>query len=99
LGSEALDHWGRSKHKIENVQYKQLRTEQIGTAVTLQILIREVLGSNSDRDTGYPDRGFRGFQQSLPENVRMVPRLGHYSFLPISHPTIRRYTVSMLSAP
>lgn len=58
LGS---DHWGRSKRTTENVQHIQLLTEQTGTVVTLQIRIREVLGSNSGRDAGYPNRVFRGF--------------------------------------
>jgi hypothetical protein len=33
----------------------------------------EVLGLNLDSDTGYPERVFRGFSQSLQANSGIVP--------------------------
>jgi hypothetical protein len=60
--------------------------------------IREVPGSNIGRDPRYPDWGF---PQLLHSNAKMVPQLGHESFLPnpfqfISHPVIRSYMASIL---
>jgi hypothetical protein len=46
---------------------------------------------------------FLGFTQSLHANYGRVPRLGHDRYLPdlfqfISYPTIRRYTIYILTA-
>jgi hypothetical protein len=40
--------------------------------LTLLLRIREVLGSNLDPETGYPDT-FSWFSKSLPENAGIVP--------------------------
>jgi hypothetical protein len=54
--------------------------EQVGLEVTPEAYIREVLGSNLGRNTGYFD-SFRGF--SVPsDKIRLVPRLGRYNFPP-----------------
>ncbi|PNF27422.1 hypothetical protein B7P43_G16900 [Cryptotermes secundus] len=64
----------------------------------------QVLGSNLDKDIGYPEF-FHGFIQSLQVNSMMVAQLGHGCFIPvipnqlfINHPTIQCYTVQLLTA-
>jgi hypothetical protein len=44
--------------------------------------IRVVFGSSFDPNTGYPDRDFCGFAQSLETKSEIVFRLNHYIFLP-----------------
>jgi hypothetical protein len=45
-------------------------TEQVGATVTR---IREVPGSNTLWDTGYPADAFRSLLQSLHTNTRIIP--------------------------
>jgi hypothetical protein len=52
-------------------------TEQVDVAVKLYALIREVLGSNPDRGTGYPVRGFYGSFTLLQADAGIVPRSSH----------------------
>jgi hypothetical protein len=65
--------------------------------------LREILGSNLGRVTGYPDI-FCDIPRPLQENSRILILRGHDGFLPnsfqliIRHPTIRRYTVSIPQA-
>jgi hypothetical protein len=44
--------------------------------------IREVLGSNLDWDTGYPERGLSLFPYHLQANAGALPLLGRDCFLP-----------------
>jgi hypothetical protein len=49
--------------------------------ITLSAYIREVLGSNSFTDFGYPDGSLYGFPQSPQAYSRTVPQLGLDRFL------------------
>jgi hypothetical protein len=47
-----------------------------GVAVTLWTYIREVLGSNPSRDTGYPDRGLiRAGKWRINVSIRSITQL------------------------
>jgi hypothetical protein len=50
-----------------------VRPTSVALAVKLLTSIREVLGSNLSRDSGYSDSFFRGFLQHLQANARIVP--------------------------
>jgi hypothetical protein len=54
--------------------------ERVSVAAVRYTPILEVLGSNLGQETGYPV--FYRFLQSLQTNFRIVPGLGHDSFLP-----------------
>jgi hypothetical protein len=47
-------------------------SEQFGAVVTLYTCIREELGSNFGRETGYPDRRFSRFSESRHANCRIL---------------------------
>jgi hypothetical protein len=53
-------------------------------AIPLEACVGEVLESNfeREREIDYPDRGIRGFPQSLQKYSRIVLRLGYNRFLP-----------------
>jgi hypothetical protein len=56
------------------------RVERIGFAVTIETLIREVLGSNFNRHTAYPDKGVSWILSVLPgipleDNIFISPLL------------------------
>jgi hypothetical protein len=72
--------------------------------ITILTCIGNVLDSNLDRLTRYPDWGYRDFPQSFQANSAVVPRLNHGLFLQnsfkfiIIHLTIRHYIVSIPKA-
>jgi hypothetical protein len=53
--------------------------ERFISAARLWIRMREVLASNLDRDTGYPDWGFRGYPRFL-EGYARTRQLGRGDF-------------------
>jgi hypothetical protein len=61
--------------------YTAYRTEQVAVEVIVQKWIREGLGLNSGRDTGYPDWIFRSFLQSLQTTTMILLRLVHHHLL------------------
>jgi hypothetical protein len=68
-------------------------TKQAGAAVTLQISIWEMLGSNLSQDTIILTEAYHVFSQPLHTHARIVHLLGHEYFLPnpfqfIDHSTI-----------
>jgi hypothetical protein len=75
-----------------------VKTLRVGVAVPLEINIRELLGSNFDRDAGYPDSGSSRFFSVRPDKCRDSDSTDQDCFLPNplefnSCPTIRRYVV------
>jgi hypothetical protein len=77
------------KHEVlfHDTVFSHVETQRTGIAVTLQVRIREVLGSNLSRVTSSDLSFFRGIPQSLQESAR-IPRLGHDPFLPNPHSSI-----------
>jgi hypothetical protein len=75
-------------------------TELVRLKVSLYICIREMMGSNLDREMAILTN-FCGFTQSLQVNYGIASRLGKNRLLPnlfqiICHPTIRYYIVPTL---
>jgi hypothetical protein len=50
--------------------------------LTLVLRVRKAPNSNLSQETGYPDRFFRGFPQSLHANAESTPNFGHERYLP-----------------
>jgi hypothetical protein len=71
-------HYFKENHEI-SVEMEVL-AKLVGITVTLLTHIREVLSSNFDRDTGYPDSFFVIFLSLSSREI--VSRLGHDRFLP-----------------
>jgi hypothetical protein len=73
---------------------KNIKSERSGEAVTTQIHIRDVFGSNMGWSTGYPASDFCDLPASLQVHVGAVSRLDkvHFLLYPfhfVSHCTIR----------
>jgi hypothetical protein len=49
--------------------------EQVAVTILLLSSVRKAPASNLDRDTQYPDWGFRGFLQYLNKNVGIVSQI------------------------
>jgi hypothetical protein len=67
---------------MHDTVFNHVDTQRTGIAVTLEVHIREVFGSNLGRVTSCLDLSFiRDIPQSLQASAR-IPRLGHDPFLP-----------------
>jgi hypothetical protein len=85
-----------SINKLKSIKY----TEYGGVAATVEICIREALGSNLGRKTGYPDQGPSWFLCTASQiPIQCLDKATTASFrilsnlLTISRPNIRRCIV------